>query len=205
MTSQNRTTKSGIITTPTGQRHIPESTRSDGSTRREIKIRPGYRPPEDVAVYKNRTADAWKNRGSGGVPGAAVATDDNVDINDVMGKTTNKNAKRREARKKAKATSEVPAECRTPRSADPGSQAATGPAEEDVAPAAASIDPEAEAERQAKKLQKKLRQARELRQKKDSGESLLPEQLEKVVKMQELIRQLDTLGFDAEGERKKGS
>ena len=52
-------------------------------------------------------------------------------------------------------------------------------------------------------LKKKLRQARELREKKDSGESLLPEQFEKVIKIKELIRQLDALGYDAEGESKE--
>jgi partner of Y14 and mago protein len=32
---------------------------------------------------------------------------------------------------------------------------------------------------------------------------LLPEQFEKVIRISELIRQLDTLGFDAQGEKKK--
>ncbi len=79
-----------------------------------------------------------------------------------------------------------------------------------ASPAAASpdhgeavVDPELEKEKKARNLRKKLRQARELREKKDKGEDLLPEQLEKVIKIQELIRQLDALGFDAEGERKK--
>ncbi|KAI4142102.1 MAG: hypothetical protein LQ340_007438, partial [Diploschistes diacapsis] len=70
---------SGIITTPTGTRHIPSSLRADGSTRREIRIRPGYRPPEDVELYKNRTAEAWKTRGQNsgsGVPGAEKAEDE---------------------------------------------------------------------------------------------------------------------------------
>ena len=62
--------KAGITTSATGERHIPASTRADGSVRKEIRVRPGYRPPEDVEVYKNRTAEAWKNRGKGGVPGA---------------------------------------------------------------------------------------------------------------------------------------
>jgi partner of Y14 and mago protein len=56
--------------------------------------------------------------------------------------------------------------------------------------------------KEAKKLAKKLRQARELSDKKEKGDSLLPEQFAKVIKMNELIRQLDSLGFDAEGEKK---
>jgi hypothetical protein len=35
-----------------------------------VEVRPGYKPPEDVELYKNRAAAAWKNRGKGGVPGA---------------------------------------------------------------------------------------------------------------------------------------
>ena len=96
--SQSPNPRSGILTTPTGDRHIPSSTRADGSLRKEIKIRPGYRPPEDVEVYKNRTAEAWKTRGSGSIPGADGLKDS------ADGKSsTGKNAKRREARKRAKA------------------------------------------------------------------------------------------------------
>src|ERR1700761_2995581 len=91
--------KSGITTSETGERHIPASTRADGSVRREIRVKPGYKPPEDVEVYKNRTAEAWKNRGKGGVPGAESV----VDKDAAQSAAANKNAKRREARKKAAA------------------------------------------------------------------------------------------------------
>ena len=206
-------TSSGITTSTTGDRHIPASVRADGSVRKEIKIRPGYKPPEDVEVYKNRTAESWKARGSGGVPGAARAEQDGDS------KTNNtKNAKRREARKRAKAaedeaqdisekavaqvngeqkTAEAAAAKPDPRDRDNGRGEGTQ-AEE----AAKQPDPEAEREKQARNLKKKLRQARELREKKDQGESLLPEQFEKVIKINELIRQLDSLGFDAEGNHK---
>ena len=50
---------------------------------------------------------------------------------------------------------------------------------------------------------KKLRQAKELKDKKESGAALLPEQFEKVIKINELIRQLDTLGFGPDGEAKE--
>ena len=200
-------TKSGIISTPTGERHIPASTRPDGSKRKEIRIRPGYKPPEDVEVYKNRTAEAWKTRGTGSIPGAAPLE---ADDGDKPG--SGKNAKRREARKKAKAAEEN----------GDGNAAANGGADNKdlvsdksvmskenwrskAAPlkeADAHVDAEAEKEKQARNLKKKLRQARDLREKKDKGENLLPEQFEKVIKINELIRQLDSLGFDAQGERK---
>ena len=212
--SQPSNPRSGAITTPTGDLHIPSSTRADGSLRKEIRIRPGYRPPEDIEVYKNRTAEAWKTRGNGGIPGA-----EGLKSSEVTGSTTpaGKNAKRREARKKAKTVNgegdgEGEAEVLngevekkqswmdfSKKEAETNSHRAGGPPGNE---AEAELDPEVEKEKQARNLKKKLRQARELREKKDKGQNLLPEQFEKVIKIQELIRQLDTLGFDSEGVKK---
>ncbi|KAK2766310.1 hypothetical protein FQN54_007827 [Arachnomyces sp. PD_36] len=205
--------KSGITTDAvTGERHIPSSTRADGSKRREIRVRPGYRPPEDVEVYKNRTAAAFKARGTGGIPGVEGLKDDKDSAGTA---SSNKNAKRREARKKAKAESETATETtdNTPPSPSANTKSAQiasqenwratdnkKPTEEDKPE---PVDPAAENEKKARNLKKKLRQARELREKKDKGENLLPEQFEKVIKIQELIRQLDSLGFDSNGEKKE--
>ena len=149
-------------------------------------MRPGYRPPEDVELYKNRTAEGFRNRGKAGVPGAEALKkeEDPTKGSNVV----NKNAKRREARKKAAAEKE-------------DKPADSAKAVESVEPAK-PVDPEAEKEKEAKKLVKKLRQARELKDKKEKGEGLLPEQFEKVIKINELVRQLEKLGFDAQGERK---
>ncbi|KAK8206831.1 hypothetical protein M8818_004666 [Zalaria obscura] len=184
--------KAGITVSESGERHIPASVRPDGSLRKEIRVRPGYRPPEDVEIYKNRTAQAWKNRGTGGVPGAEAVEKDPASA------AANKNAKRREARKKAAAAKE---------GEDGGKPendklAGNWRAEKQEAPKEEPVDPEAEKAKEARKLAKKLRQARDLKDKKEKGDSLLPEQFEKVIKINELIRQLDTLGFDAEGEKK---
>jgi len=185
--------KSGITTSETGERHIPSSTRPDGSVRKEIRVRPGYRPPEDVEVYKNRTAEAWKSRGSAGVPGAESF----VRKEHLTTGAATKNAKRREARKRAAA----------------GGNAAEGSTDGDaiksadgifkkVDEALEKVDPEVEKEKEAKKLMKKLRQARELKDKKEKGDTLLPEQFEKVIKINELIRLLDNIGFNGEGVKK---
>jgi partner of Y14 and mago protein len=180
--------KAGIVETHTGERHIPSSTRPDGSKRKEIKIRPGYKPPEDVEVYKNRTADAFKNRGSDGVPGAEGLKDDK----DEGSVASNKNAKRREARKKAKAAEDSGEKVK-----DESTEA-----EAKAESKAEEVDPEVEKEKKARNLKKKLKQARELKEKKEGGAALLPEQFAKVIKISELIRQLDALGFDEEGEPK---
>ncbi|KAL6700537.1 hypothetical protein J3F84DRAFT_358476 [Trichoderma pleuroticola] len=187
------TTNSGITTDEaSGERHIPESTRADGSKRKAIKIRPGYQPPEDVQVYKNRPAEAFRERGKRiGIPGAASAQDEKPDQGSAA---SNKNAKRREARKKAKAAGDGEGE---------GEAKADAIAiRQDGQPKAEEADPEVEREKKARSLKKKLKQAKELKMKKDGGEGLLPEQIAKVIKINELIRELDALGFDADGEPK---
>ncbi|KAN0077560.1 hypothetical protein V8E54_005864 [Elaphomyces granulatus] len=203
--NQHPTSSAGIvIDAATGERHVPSSTRADGSKRREIRIRPGYRPPEDVEVYKNRTAEAWKNRGSGGVPGAENIEDDNATLK----AAGSKNAKRREARRRAKEaasdnrTSTKDSETRNAEEEVYSGQSQQAmidnPTSNGRKAASVQLGDDLEAERKARSLKKKLRQARELRDKKNKGEPLLPEQVEKVIKINELIRQLDALGFDAD-------
>ncbi|OTA92051.1 hypothetical protein M434DRAFT_396728 [Hypoxylon sp. CO27-5] len=179
---------SGIVTDEnSGERHIPESVRADGTTRKAIKIRPGYRPPEDVEIYKNRTAESFRNRGKGGVVGAEGLKEQKQEAA-AASAASNKNAKRREARKKAKST--TAGDGNTPR------DAAAADKTEEV------VDPEVEKEKKARNLKKKLKQAKELKSKKEGGESLLPEQIAKVIKINELVRELEALGFDADGEPK---
>ncbi|THC97725.1 hypothetical protein EYZ11_002772 [Aspergillus tanneri] len=202
MASSNpgQVSSSGItVDAATGERYIPSSVRADGSKRREIRVRPGYRPPEDVELYKNRAAEAWKNRGKAGVPGAEGLNQDDASSKPAS-TASNKNAKRREARKKAKADQEGSQSIDTKNVKEMENWRDSS--DKNVAGAAEPVDPEAEKEKKARNLKKKLRQARDLRDKKNQGEALLPEQLEKVIKIQELIRQLDALGFDVNGDKK---
>lgn len=184
---------SGISTAKNGERHIPSSTRPDGSKRKEIKIRPGYKPPEDVEVYKNKTAEAWKHRDNrGGVPGAESLDDVDNGSGIGAGGGANKNAKRREARKKAKEDGRHTANQDTKTLEAQNESLSQKPiltAIEEPSP-----DPEAEKAKQVRSLKKKLRQARELREKKDKGDNLLPVQIGKIVKISELVRQLEGLG-----------
>ncbi|KAI3401648.1 hypothetical protein diail_9312 [Diaporthe ilicicola] len=197
-------TNAGIVTDESsGERHIPESVRADGSTRRAIKIKPGYRPPEDVEVYKNRTAEGFRNRAAkGGVIGADAAADESAAPSAGGGSAAaNKNAKRREARKKAKAAEENgTAKGETGTANGDAGTGAGDKAKKDEGPAEPAPDPEAEREKKARNLRKKLKQARELQDKKDGGQALLPEQIAKVIKINELVRELAALGLDSEGE-----
>ncbi|XWW92974.1 hypothetical protein V2A60_000902 [Cordyceps javanica] len=216
-------TNSGIVTDATsGERHIPESLRADGTTRKAIKIRPGFRPAEDIELYRARNAVAQRERRRMTVPGAEAPRDEKPDIpgatstlkdhnrsetlswrrDDDNTSTTPssntsaagiKNAKRREARKKA-------------RSADLGDAA---PLNESAAlerieqPKVEQVNPEVEREKKVRSLKKKLKQAKDLKTKKDEGQGLLPEQIAKVIKINELIRELNALGFEDDGETKR--
>ena len=227
MADSSQLTKSGIATdATTGERFIPSSVRADGTRRREIRVRPGYKPPEDVELYRNKAALAWKNRGQGGVPGAEGVKTDTLDSSaksesntNLTSAASNKNAKRREAKKKAKATEGESggdgrrniAEIDNWRSFAAGNGGDKKKTEDGAQKTAektaktteeAPVDLEAENEKKARNLKKKLRQARDLRDKKQQGESLLPEQLDKIIKINELVRQLDSLGLDSNGDKK---
>ncbi|KAF3910781.1 hypothetical protein ABW20_dc0101631 [Dactylellina cionopaga] len=193
----SETTTSGIQTLASGTRVIPSSVRADGSTRPERRVKPGFTPAEDIAKYQNRTAEAWRNRGSGGVPGATEAVEKSGA------------AKKKRSRKK-KGTG---AGAGDDEKEDDGEE---GPATEDApAAAAATTKPvgtepntektatatataTADAEKKAKGLQKKIRQAQELKARKEKGETLLPEQLDKTLRLGELIRDLEKLGVKYE-------
>lgn len=114
------------------------------------------------------------------MPGA-----ESVDSDKAKDGAAGKNAKRREARKKAAAESK-----------DEAVKTEEKKVEE-------VVDPEVEKQKEVKKLVKKLKQAKDLKDKKEQGAALLPEQFEKVIRINELIRQLDNLGFDLEGEKKQ--
>ncbi|TGZ78609.1 hypothetical protein EX30DRAFT_288029, partial [Ascodesmis nigricans] len=179
------TSKAGITTNAEGQRIIPSSVRADGSARREIRVRAGYVPPEDVEIYQNRRAEAWKNQGRGGVPGAEVVDDSKTDP-----AKANKNAKRRAARKRAAEAATADGDLST--AAKENTKKEADPAPEEQKP----VDEQAEKEKKAKAIRKKIRQANDLKSRREGGEALLPEQLDKIIKLNELMRQLKALGFD---------
>ncbi|KAK3060977.1 hypothetical protein LTS18_007292, partial [Coniosporium uncinatum] len=115
------------------------------------------------------------------------------------------NAKRRDARKKAAQAYAAQVQAGDLNGTTPELVSSNNAvSKEDMGAVEQPVDPEAEKEKEAKKLCKKLRQAKELKDKKEKGDTLLPEQFDKVIKINELIRQLDALGFDANGEQKEG-
>src|SRR4051794_26133078 len=190
-------TKSGIQTSSDGTSFIPASTRADGSTRKEIRVRPGYKPPEDVETYKNRSAESWKNRGAAGVPGAdPVASDD--------AEHKSKNAKRREAaRRKAQENGAEAAEIQLTAAMEGHSLNGEERTKEDwrtpgkpVEDHQTVVDEEAEKQKKIRNLLKKLKAARELKEKKANGEKLSHDQIMKMAKEPELVRDLQKLEYE---------
>ncbi|KAF9649598.1 hypothetical protein BDM02DRAFT_3142231 [Thelephora ganbajun] len=100
------TTPSGIAVDPrTFERVIPESKRSDGSTRKEIKIRPGFTPQEDVRRFrgtKQQEMDARalpKGHIVGWVAPPSATNNTTGKPSGTMSKSQKKNEKRKEKKK----------------------------------------------------------------------------------------------------------
>ena len=190
------TAKSGIQTDSDGANYIPASTRSDGSTRKEIRVRPGYRPPEDVETYKNKSAESWKNRGSAGVPGAEPIPkpEDN--------ESKSRNAKRRDAARKKAAVAgnddlELSSALENSRINEVGKlkEDWRDPAKLQTNQNMSQIE-EADSQKRIRNALKKLKGVRELKEKKVQGEKLSHDQLMKIAKESELVRDLKKLGYD---------
>ncbi|KAI4141348.1 MAG: hypothetical protein LQ340_007668, partial [Diploschistes diacapsis] len=71
--------------------------------------------------------------------------------------------------------------------------------------AEAEAEEQAERDKRVRKLKKKLREARELQERKERGAVLLHEQFEKVIRISELVRDLEKLGVGPEGESREWS
>ncbi|RPB20239.1 hypothetical protein L211DRAFT_841920 [Terfezia boudieri ATCC MYA-4762] len=192
------TTTSGIAESTDGSRVIPASTRPNGTTRKEIRVRPGYRPPEDVELYKNRNAVALQSRGKewkDGVPGAVMVSDDEGTGTAASIKNARKKAAKKRAKENAAAAAATAAEVKVEEEEKKKKKVEQQPSLTSAkTKAAVESLTEEEKEKQAKAIKKKIRQATDLKAKKENGESLLPEQLEKVTRILELTRQLEALG-----------
>lgn len=195
--SEPQKMSSGIQTAADGTSYIPSSKRADGSTRKEIRIRPGYTPPEDVQTYKNRNAEAFKNRGVGGVPGAET-----ILASSAANKTKSKNAKRRENARKSTHTEalspdQLAAAMKTHNiDADGRSDHVLEQSQNFTVPTESSADEASERQRKLRNHLKKLKAVRELKERRLAGEKLSHDQLVKVGKEDEIIRDLKRLDYD---------
>jgi partner of Y14 and mago protein len=172
-------------------RVIPMTRRPDGTYRKERKIRPGYTPPEDVAKYTNRVLDSARPA-PGPSPLAPPVS------NTPKTKAQLKNDKRKAKRKDEQANGGVMGDAETEAPSveqkqgpipitTPSSDATTNT----VAASESSVDPE----KKLRALNKKLRQAEQLKERQEKGEEMLSEQLEKISKLDELQTQIAELSL----------
>ncbi|KAF9356737.1 hypothetical protein BGX26_004851 [Mortierella sp. AD094] len=164
-------------------RVIPMTRRADGTFRKERKVRPGYTPPEDVAKYTNRVLDAIRPASS--VSSLATPPTNNSNSSGTpKTKSQIKNEKRKAKRKEDLPSETDQNKLETEDAARPSTDATstTTTANTTAAAESAPVDPE----KKLRALNKKLRQAEQLKERQEKGEELLPEQLEKISKMDEL-------------------
>lgn len=176
------------------ERVIPMTRRPDGTFRKERKIRPGYTPPEDVAKYTNRILESVRPTPTPTAPDAATAAANSTP----KSKTQLKNDKRKAKRKEEAVAAELagyPAATNniTPKSttATDSTAAATTESTENAAAATGPVDPE----KKLRALNKKLRQVEQLKERQTKGEAMLPEQIEKIDKMDDLLAQIAELSL----------
>ncbi|KAJ4466521.1 hypothetical protein J3R30DRAFT_3663652 [Lentinula aciculospora] len=92
-------TASGIALDPqTLQRVIPESRRSDGSVRKQLRIRPGFTPQEDVRRFRGKKQAQMdvNSLPKGHIIGWTPPPSKEADSSKPLSKSAKKNAKRRE-------------------------------------------------------------------------------------------------------------
>ncbi|PPR06568.1 hypothetical protein CVT24_001749 [Panaeolus cyanescens] len=104
----------GIAVDPqTLERVVPESRRPDGSVRKQLKIRPGFTPQEDVKRFRGtRQAQMDANalpKGHiiGWAPPPTSSASSGASGTQGLSKSAKKNAKRKEKREKEKAETEA--------------------------------------------------------------------------------------------------
>jgi len=104
------TTAAGIAVDPrTLERIIPESRRPDGSVRKQIKIRPGFTPQEDMKGFRTKRQASIESNALpkghiiGWVPPSSASSSAKATSSSSLTKSAKKNLKRKQKREEAKA------------------------------------------------------------------------------------------------------
>lgn len=173
------------------ERVIPMTRRPDGTFRKERKVRPGYTPPEDVAKYTNRVLESVRPTPPPPTTPAANSTP--------KSKTQLKNDKRKAKRKEEAVAAELAGyptatttnNNDTPKSTTTSDSTTAAATDSTEAAATGPVDPE----KKLRALNKKLRQVEQLKERQAKGETMLPEQIEKIDKMDDLLAQIAELSL----------
>ncbi|KAG0336865.1 hypothetical protein BG000_006059 [Podila horticola] len=160
-------------------RVIPMTRRPDGTFRKERKVRPGYTPPEDVVRYSNRVLDSARP--------AAVAQP-------TQPATPKSKSQKKNDKRKAKRQEDGDNDAQDTTTTDQAQPTPSAPAAKPE-PETKAEEP-ADPEKKLRALNKKLRQIEQLKERQDRGETMLPEQTDKISKMDELVAQIQELSLN---------
>ena len=167
---------------------IPASRRPDGTWRKEIKVKAGYVPPDEVERYQSRGREAAANRSSL-PPGISIESADSK---------KSKNQKKNE-RKKQKKQQEI--DTKAASEVNKTQQLATAvkklDIKEDISDELPKLSKDA-ITKKLKSLKKKLRQIEDLEKKVANGEikELEKEQNDKVARKKEVLDEIEDLELD---------
>ncbi|KAF9920373.1 hypothetical protein FBU30_009824 [Linnemannia zychae] len=178
------------------ERVIPITRRPDGTFRKERKIRPGYTPPEDVAKYTNRVLESAR-------PIVTPPTPATSANNTPKSKTQIKNDKRKAKRKEEAIAAELAgyptAPKTTPSIADTTTKTMTTASDPKNVTTESTentaVTEPVDREKKLRALNKRLRQIEQLKERQAKGETMLPEQLEKLEKMDDILAQIAELSL----------
>ena len=184
--------------------YIPKSQRSDGSWRKERKVKEGYVPPDEVPVYK--TKQRVERETFPKYP-AGISEEDMVTAKQKT-KSQKKNEKRRE--KKKQETLEIPQEVedvskiQSEDTCHPRAVETVARALQEVEICNEGVEPTVEESdgkeklKRVRQLRKKLKQIDDLQSRINSGELATPDadQVAKLSRRDDLVEELLSLGVD---------
>ncbi|KAL2343146.1 hypothetical protein Fmac_004431 [Flemingia macrophylla] len=174
-----------------GERIVGPSRRPDGTLRKPIRIRAGYTPQDEVAKYQPKAALLKKEMGSSGPPGYDP---DAADAARPKTKSVKRNERKKEKRLQASLEKEKNVEGVV--SDDSGKQESLEPLTQLVQDLSLQHSPPPsqpqDLDKRIRALRKKIRLTEALEQK-SAEQDLLPEQLEKIAKLEDWRRELKQL------------